>query len=571
MLNINPRTLSLLVFAAFLLSWFGSATGISDFISEGPGGGRSILAVAVAATGSILIQALMAVFLTVLISAFVVHMRTRALYLVGYGIMTTLSVVLAVTFWVNVMDLRGAEVREAIDRQRKDAITAARVNQAEIMRFYTGLTALADTARENQLAEAESGPGERHDVWLRLGDAAALAQTELGRLDQGLTDGIAAAGAATTLDGVRAALEGPMQQVLSTTALTTLEAAFERETPVAATLTGRAHQQRWANFATQIATVTADIAAFAPVALPELKDSTVAAEHGDKQLAVMILKKVVTGQPLSGQEWLAVSLAVITDLIFAILIILRTERRRRDDVAEFVHHFVPRVEALTARLKRNDFAGDVSELTETLHLAGKGLFGFDRLFGLVVQVPEGATKTQLAKTVSFLKSSGMAVDVSGAAGLIGTLTSWGQTGADTATRVAQGASSRRPVTVLIPPAEWRLINTLKQVEDLMPPAEDKGTLGAYVRKQRRQKPRVYTATKLKMLDTYFSSAMETSLNEMAPARIERIVDAFRSDPRTKRLARKTKDKHEATFRDVIDAVRTDGLLPSKAAQLRVAA
>lgn len=566
MLNINPRTLSTLVFAAFLLSWYGSATGISQFISEGQDGERSIFAVAVAATGSIMIQALMAVFLTVLISAFVVHMRTRVLYLLGYGIMTTLSVVLAVAFWVNVMDLRGAEVRDVFDRQRTAAISAAQASKAEIVRYYTGMTALADTARENQLIEAASGTGERHDVWLRLLRDVTLAETELARLDQALSDGIAAAAAATTLDGVRAALASPMQQVHSTTALATLQAAFEREAQVATALTGRAHQQRWANFATQIAAANTAIAAFAPVAMPELEDSTFAPEHGDKHFAIMLVKKVVTGQPLSGQEAIAVSLAVITDLIFAILIILRAERRRRDDVAKFVHHFMPRVEALNARLKRNDFAGGVSELTETLHLAGKGLFGSDRICGLVVQVPEGATKTQLAKTVSFLKSGGMAVDVSGAAGLFRTLTSWG----DTATRVAQGASVRRPVTVLIPPAEWRLINTLKQVEDLMPPAEDKGTLGAYVRKQRRKKPRVYTATKLKVLDTYFSSAMEASLSELAPARIERIVDAFRSDPRAKRLARKTKEKHEATFRDVIDAVRTDGLLPSTAAQLRVA-
>lgn len=566
MLNINPRTLSALVFAAFLLSWYGSATGISQFISEGQDGVRSILAVAVAATGSIIIQALMAVFLTVLISAYVVHMRTRVLYLLGCGIMTTLSVVLAVAFWVNVMDLRGTEVRDVFNRQRTAAISAAQASQAEIVRFDTAMTALADTVRENQLIEAASGTGERHDVWLRLLRDVTLAETELARLDQALSDGIAAAAAATTLDGVRAALVSPMQQVRSTTALATLQAAFEREAQVATALTGPAHQQRWANFATQIAAANTTIAAFAPVAMPELEDSTFAPEHGDKHFAIMLVKKVVTGQPLSGQEAIAVSLAVITDLIFAILIILRAERRRRDDVAEFVHHFMPRVEALNARLKRNDFAGGVSELTETLHQAGKGLFGFDRLFGLVVQVPEGATKTQLAKTVSFLKTGGMAVDVSGAAGLFRTLTSWG----DTATRVAQSASVRRPVTVLIPPAEWRLINTLKQVEDLMPPTEDKGTLGAYVRKQRRKKPRVYTATKLKMLDTYFSSAMEASLSELAPARIERIVDAFRSDPRTKRLARKTKEKHEATFRDVIDAVRTDGLLPSTAAQLRVA-
>ncbi len=566
MLNINPRTLSVLVFAAFLLSWYGSATGITQFVEDGQDDGGSILALAIAATGSVVIQALMAVFLTVLIGAFVVHMRTRVLYFLGYSIMATLSIVLAVAFWVNVMGLRDAEVRDVFATQREVAVSAGQTNLAELARYHTRLATLVEAARKNQQIEARSGKGDRHDVWERIARDTDFAMTELSRIEQTLSAGITAAGAATTLDAVRAALESPMLQVHSTTALTTLRNALEREASFAASLSGSGHQQRWGQFAPQLADLAAEMDAFAPVAMPTLQDSEFVATHGDKHYALMLVKKLVTGQPISAQEAIAVGLAVITDLIFAILIMLRAERRRRDDVAEFVHHFTPSVQALNARLKRNDFDGGVSELAETLHVHGKGLMGFDRMFGLVVQMPDSASKSQLAKTTAFLKSSGMAVDVSGIAASIGSLAAWGNTAGHT----PNSGRTRRPVTILVPPAQWRLINTYKQVEDLMPLPEDKGTLAEFVRNQRRSKPRVYTATKLKTLDTYFSSAMEASLNELVPARIERIVEAFRSDPRTKRLARKTKEKHESTFRDVVDAVRTEGLLPPAGKLLRVA-
>jgi len=102
----------------------------------------------------------------------------------------------------------------------------------------------------------------------------------------------------------------------------------------------------------------------------------------------------------------------------------------------------------------------------------------------------------------------------------------------------------------------------------LPLPESNGTLADFVAQQRRRRSRVFTKTLVATLDRYFSSAMESAVDDLIPTRIERILDAYRTETRVRRLTRATREKHEAAFRDVIDALRNEGLLPN--GRLRVA-
>lgn len=565
MLSICTRKLALLILAIGTVSWYGTATGFAQFAGAGGADGPSSLVILIAVTASALVQSLMAVFLTISLGAYIVHLRTRALYFFGYAIMTAISVALAVAFWANFMSLPEAEFQSVFEANSEKAEEVANASLVTLTHLYDNVASLQAQAAENIDHEAVTGLGDRHAHWTQLNSGLNFALTELAALKADLEAGISAAGKATTLDELQQALSVPMEAIVATNVPSALDSLVDRAIEREATLAdGGGHRQRWERFLPLLEALEVELSVFKPDSLPSLQDSDVGKSHGDKAYALTVIQNFLTGAPLTQQEKIALALAIVTDLIFAILLILRTESRRPDQAPDLIHHYTPTVESLNARLKRNDFENGISSVVSTLQGSGKGLLGFDRLFGLVVSLPDASSKSQLSQTIAFLKSDGMALDVSGLATLFSSINS----GSTIRKREAMRVEKRRGLTVLIPPAQWRLINRLKQVEDLMPTPEDKGTLAHFVQQQRRKKPRIYTAQKVNTLNKYFSSAMEASLDELVPARIERIMDAYKSDTRARRLTRNTREKHEAIFREIIDAVRNEGLLPN--AKLRVA-
>lgn len=565
MLSISAKKLTLLVFAMGLVSWWGTKDGFAQFVTQGTEGGYSSVAVLFAVTASALVQALMAVFLTISLSIYIVRLRTRLLYLMGYATTTAVSVVLAIAFWANFMNLPQDQADSVFVANRDSAIEVALGNASQLTSMREVVVDMRTDARANIEAEAAI-PRARHEFWVWMEVWLAAMQTELVSLETELATAIAAAKEAPSPQALQNSLRAPMIAVTESSVTTRMSDRIETAINREATLNdGGGHRGRWAGFESKLQVLAGQVDTFSPAPIPNAQDNPMAGENGAKVYAMLLIEKFLTGAPLTAEERLALGLAITVDLIFAILLILRIESRRPDQDPDLIYHYTPMVEALKARLKRNGFEKGISGVVETLQSNGKGLLGFDRLFGLLVSLPEGASKSQLGQTAAFLTSDGMALNVSGLAVLL----SPNGPGSSARAQEAALAQKRRALTIWIPPAQWRLINRLKHVADMMPEPEDKGTLASFMQQQRRKKPRVWTTQKLNTLSKYFGSAMEASLDELVPARIERIVDAYKSDPRARRLTRNTREKHEAIFREAIDTVRNEGLLPN--AKIRVAA
>ena len=564
MLSIGTRKLVVLIFAIGILSWYSTATGFAQFAGAVGADGSSSLVTFFAVSASVLIQALMALFLTISLSVYIVHLRTRALYLLGYAIMTGISVVLAVAFWASFLSLPEDDAQAVLNNNRDITVKAAEASRGAVTRMFDSVAVLRVDTDRNIDSEAEV-PRDRYHFWTWMKSGFDVALNYLVALKRDLEAGIAAAGSAATPDELQQVLGAPMDAVTATNVPAALKdligRAIDREKTLNQSI---GHRQRWERILPQLQALEVALDAFDPAPMPTLQKSAFEGALGSSTYALMVVEKFFSDAPLTRQERIALSLAITVDLIFAILLILRAEGRRPDQEPDFVYHYTPMVEALNARLKRNGIENGISGVVDTLQSHGKGLLGLDRLFGLVVTVPDASSKSHLSQIIAFSKSDGTALDVSGLATLFSAMHS----GSTAREREAMRAQNRRVLTVLIPPAQWRLMNRLKKVEDQMPTPEDKGTLAHFVQQQRRKKPRVYTAQKVNTLNKYFSSAMEASLDELVPARIERIVDAYKSDTRVKRLKRPTREKHEAIFREVIDAVRNEGLLPNH--RLRIA-
>lgn len=557
MRSINLKTLTILIIIVGGLSWLGSASGIIGFLG-GIDGKVPLATLVMAALGSVLIQSLMAVFLNVSMTAHVIRLRTRLMYLLGAGTMLALSSVLAIAFWVGRGELHADQSADIFSANKNDHVAVARDVQEDIGKLITSIDRAQGIAKTNAAAEDETGRGQRYVFWTRIAGALEIAGEDLKAVEFGLRAGIDSAGVAETEDELVAALSSGIVLAARQSATDALAASIEEERVSEASLAQSAeHRVRWAAFAPVLNALARDLDSYESPALPPLQEDRFDGAHGTKIYALELVQKIITGQSLDGDERLAVFLAVLTDLVFITLIVLRYEHNRPDAEAELEELYGAEVEALKSRLVRNGLEFGIGGVVGTLQTHGTGLFGFDRVFGLVVRLPDTSSKSTLAQVVSFLKADGTAYDVSAIAKLVGSSDL-----SKASSRIKSKDRTTTPsVTILVPAASWRLLNRFKTVEDAQPLPESNGTLADFVAQQRRRRPRVFTKTLIATLDRYFSSAMEAAVDDLIPTRIERILDAYRTDPRVKRLKRATREKHEAAFRDVIDALRNEGLLP----------
>jgi len=564
MKSINPKTLTILAFAVGGLSWFGSADGITGFL----GGADGVLpwkTLVLAALGSVLIQSLMAVFLNVSMAAHVIHLRTRLLYLAGVVTMLALSSVLAIAFWVGSAELHIGKSAHTFAANKEAHVSVATDAQVVLSNLITSIERAEGMARTNAATEIVTTPGARYAFWTRVAGALDIAGVDLLLVETALKTGIDDARVAETEAELTAALGGPIAAAASQTSTGNLAASIMEERMNEVSLDqSEAHRVRWTPFVPMLDTLKRDLANYQPPALPAMEKDRFDGAHGSKVYALDLVQKIATGQSLEGDEQLAVFLSVLTDLVFITLMVLRFEQNRPDTATKLEEFYGSDVEALKSRLARNGLEGGIGAVVGTLQTHGTGLFGFDRVFGLVVRLPDASSKSALAQVVGFLKADGTAYDVSGIAKLTGSL----RLGKTSAKTKEENRASAHAVTVLVPAATWRLLNRFKTVEDALPLPESNGTLADFVAQQRRRRSRVFTKTMVATLDRYFSSAMESAVDDLIPTRIERILDAYRTETRVKRLTRATREKHEAAFRDVIDALRNEGLLPN--GRLRVA-
>ena len=562
MQRIDSKTLTALALAVALLSWYGSAHGIGEFLAGEEGRPSPSVAV-IAAVGSILIQALLAVFATVSLSPYVVHVRTRVLYLAGAATMMTLSSVLAIAFWVERADLDTARSGTILEMNRDVAEAVLIETGAALDAIVVGIDVTKAEAEANATAESATGQGTRFRFWTRHVSHLDIAAQSLGLVIDAVQDGQVAVRQAQTQEELTRALNLALAPVAAQTVTATLLASLAEERARQETLaSGGGHVPRWETFLPALTALEQGLGAFAAPEPPEMAEDRFAGNHGAKVYALELAQKIVGSGTLTGAEWWAVILAVLTDLVFATLLILRLERNRPGLATELKEIYGADVEALKARLARNGVEGGIAAVVRVLQTNGAGFLGFDRAFGLVVTASDAKAKTAVAQTIGFLKSEGMAHDVSAVAAVAARI---GLTAAPV--NAAEG-KARGPVTVIVPPALWRLLNRYKTVEDSLPLPEGQGTLADFVAEQRRKRSRLFSKTLVATLDRYFASAMETRIEDLVPARIERIVEAYRGDTRVKRLARPTREKHEAAFRDVLDILRNEGRLPT--GRLRVA-
>ena len=558
MKTISLKTLTILVVVVGGLSWLGSANGITDFL--GGLNGKPWTTFVVAALGSILIQSLMAVFLNLCMATHVIHLRSRLLYLAGFAAMLALSSVLAISFWVSqgkLPDDRSAAVLQS----NKDALVTVLKDAATSLENLTnGINTLASKANANVRAEKPTGQGDRHDFWVdykesfeslvqKLKSAIGTIETEIANVDK---SGHMSASIANLVGTINPTIKLIKTQI------------SKIRNDEGKLVQSRGHRDRWADFQPELGHLENVLNRYEPPTAPTMENDPYEGTHGSKVYALNLVKKIVTGRLLEVDELFAVFLAVLTDLVFITLIVLRQEQNRPDTTAELEELYGKDVEALKSRLVRSGLAGGIGAVVGTLQTHGTGLFGLDRVFGLVVRVPDSASNSTLARVVKFLKFDATAYDVSGFAKLTEIL-DFGKTPAKTN---GKDHTPARPVTILIMAARWRLLNRLKIVEDALPLPESNGTLADFVTKQRRLRPRVFSQSLVETLNRYFGSAMETNIDDLIPARIDRIIDTYRTDRRVKRLKRATREKHEAAFNDAINALRNEGLLPN--GHLRVA-
>ena len=562
MKTISLKTLTILVVVVGGLSWLGSANGITDFL--GGLNGKPWTTFVVAALGSILIQSLMAVFLNLCMATHVVHLRSRLLYLAGFAAMLALSSVLAISFWVSqgkLPDDRSA----AVFQSNKDALVTVLKNVAISLENLTdGINGLANKANDNVEAEEPTGQGDRHKFWFvyknsfeslveKLKSPIETINTEVGK------SGHMSTSIANLVDTIK-----DLDSKIGPTIIGIKTQISKIKDDEEKLVRSPGHQDRWADFEPELVHLEAVLSQYKPPTAPTMENDPYEGTHGSKVYALNLVKKIVTGRLLEVDELFAVFLAVLTDLVFITLIVLRHEQNRPDIAAELEELYGKDVEALKSRLVRSGLAGGIGAVVGTLQTHGTGLFGFDRVFGLVVRVPDSASNSTLARVVKFLKFDATAYDVSGFAKLTEIL----DLGKNPAKTKGKDLTPARPVTILIMAARWRLLNRLKIVEDALPLPESNGTLADFVTKQRRLRPRVFSQSLVETLNRYFGSAMETNIDDLIPARIDRIIDTYRTNHRVKRLKRATREKHEAAFNDVINALRNEGLLPN--GHLRVA-
>lgn len=535
------------------LSWSATAIGFYK-MTVGDSTGAGAIAIGVlAAVLSGMIQGLMILFFKRATQPKQIS-PTRWLFGAGAAITMAASVTLGYSTYADILNVRSSVIAAEVQSDGQTVDGGINNIIARIDGLITGLATAKDRVASVAADEGATGKGEK---WAKYdGEASAIGANLLAI--EGIRNEIATTWAeaqsvsdpAAFSDAIRSALITAQARVstLPTSAIaSSAQAAIESVSDWDNGSLG--NRQRVASFVSAMEALRDAANAFEPPQHVELRAAPDMGAAADVAAAMSTLGKLAKGEPLTGQEKMILSLALMVDAFIILVMIWQVQEQGRTNVTiSSIKAMYKKALPEMDHLVRNAGYEDISEAVNAIESNGKAVLGVPSFFGHLVWVPVPKTANKLNDLMVNLKNLGMAWTLP--------------------VRVTQTTDGDVEIKekrgYWVPGSRWIELQSMKTVVVTSPKLSSTMTFGEFVDwvLELPDAERLIGDSKKvrSIIARNFPHAWPMKLKDFSHASVQEHIDHF---GRVSKVTERTKAAYERTFTDMVALAAHKGLLPTE--------